>query len=96
MCRLVIGPPLVYKTLVCPDNEIIVKAGGFGILAVSVMWGWKIIMMMVKELKKLLGAGAPRRRRIDAEGVRDARRDFAADSRRDATGIEYYHHNTRA
>ena len=57
MCRLVIGPPLVYKTLVCPDNEIIVKAGGFGILAVSVMWGWKIIMMMVKELKKLLGRG---------------------------------------
>lgn len=57
VCRLVIGPPLVYKTLVCPDNEFIVKAGGFGILAVSVMWGWKIIMMLIKEAKKLLGVG---------------------------------------
>lgn len=55
--RLVIGPPLVYKTLVCPTNDFIVKAGGFGILAVSVMWGWKIIMMFVKEAKKLLGVG---------------------------------------
>jgi len=58
LCRLVIGPPLVYKTLVCPDNEYIVKAGGFGILAVSIMWGWKIIMMFVKEAKKLTGCCA--------------------------------------
>mmetsp|Transcript_25904 Transcript_25904/g.63761 ORF Transcript_25904/g.63761 Transcript_25904/m.63761 type:complete len:254 (+) Transcript_25904:82-843(+) len=57
VCRLLIGPPLVYKTIACPDNEYIVKLGGFGIMAVSIMWGWKIIMMFVKELKKLLGIG---------------------------------------
>lgn len=58
VCRLVIGPPLVWKTLACPDNEFIVKLGGFGILAVSVMWGWRIVMMFIKEAKKLLGGGA--------------------------------------
>lgn len=58
VCRLVIGPPLVWKTLACPDNEFIVKLGGFGILAVSVMWGWRIVMMFIKEAKKLLVGGA--------------------------------------
>ena len=57
VCRLVIGPPLVWKTITCPDNEFIVKLGGFGILAVSIMWGWRIVMMFVKEAKKLLGKG---------------------------------------
>ena len=57
VCRLVIGPPLVYKTLACPTNDYIVKAGGFGILVVSIMWGWKIILMVVKEVKRLLGLG---------------------------------------
>ena len=51
--RLVIGPPLVWKTLACPYNDYIVKAGGFGILAMSAMWG----MSIVKEVKKLTGGG---------------------------------------
>jgi hypothetical protein len=57
VCRLVIGPPLVWKTLACPDNDYIVKAGGFGILAMSVMWGMSIIRIIVKEVKKLTGGG---------------------------------------
>ena len=62
VCRLVIGPPLVWKTLASPDNEFIVKLGGFGILAVSVMWGWRIVMMFIKEAKKLLGGVRSRRK----------------------------------
>jgi hypothetical protein len=46
-----------YAAVACPNNEYIVKAGGLGILVVSIMWGWKIIMMFVKEAKKLLGVG---------------------------------------
>lgn len=57
VCRLVIGPPLVWKTLASPDNDYIVKAGGFGILAVSVFWGTSIIKIIVKEVKKLMGGG---------------------------------------
>ena len=57
VCRLVIGPPLVWKTLASPDNDYIVKAGGFGILAVSVFWGMSIIRIIVKEVKKLMGGG---------------------------------------
>ena len=56
-CRIVVGPPLVWKTIACPTNDLIVKLGGFGILAVSIMWGWRIVAMFVKEAKKLLGAG---------------------------------------
>ena len=66
MCRLVIGPPLVWKTLASPDNDYIVKAGGFGILAVSVFWGMSIIRIIVKEVKKLMGRGRrSRHRRIN-------------------------------
>jgi hypothetical protein len=58
VCRLVIGPPLVWKTITCKENDFIVKLGGFGILVVSLMWGWRIVMMFIKEAKKLVGAGA--------------------------------------
>jgi|TARA_B100001142_G_scaffold309062_1_gene341193 hypothetical protein len=61
VCRLVIGPPLVYKTMVCPDNAYIVKAGGFGILAVSLMWGMKIVNMLLREVKKLAGLGGKKK-----------------------------------
>jgi hypothetical protein len=73
-CRIVVGPPLVWKTIACPTNDLIVKLGGFGILAVSIMWGWRIVAMFVKEAKKLLGAG--RRRKTNDEWM--GRKSFNA------------------
>lgn len=64
VCRLLVGPPLVYKTVMCPDNDPIVKAGGLGILVVSIMWGRKIIMMVLKEAKKLLGVGGEGKKKV--------------------------------
>ena len=54
-CRLIVGPPLVYKTVVNESNTYIVKIGALGILIVSLMWGWKIIMMIVRNVRKLFG-----------------------------------------
>jgi hypothetical protein len=54
VCRLVIGPPLVWRTVTCETNAYIVKAGGLGILIVSLMWGWRIVMMMVRTSRALL------------------------------------------
>jgi hypothetical protein len=55
VCRLVIGPFIVYETVMCPHNELVVKLGGLGILVVSVMWSVKIVKMIAKEVKKLSG-----------------------------------------
>ena len=60
-CRLVVGPPLVYKTVVNKDNTYLVKAGALGILIVSLMWAWKIIMMIVRTSKKLAGGSKPKK-----------------------------------
>jgi len=38
-----------------------VKAGGFGILAVSLMWGMKIVNMLLREVKKLAGLGGKKK-----------------------------------
>ena len=54
VCRLVIGTPLVWRTVTCETNAYIVKAGGLGILIVSLMWGWRIVMMIVRTSKALL------------------------------------------
>ena len=63
VCRLVLGPPLVYKTLTCKNSDLLVKIGAFGILAVSVLWGWKIIKMFISKAKKLLGIETRKRKR---------------------------------
>ena len=55
LCRLIVGPPLVWRTVVNDSNTYIVKAGALGIFIVSVMWGWRIIMMIVRTVKKLFG-----------------------------------------
>jgi len=55
VCRFVFGCPLVYKTLTCENSDLLVKIGAFGILAVSVLWGWKIIKMFVSKAKQLFG-----------------------------------------
>ena len=55
LCRLIVGPPLVWRTVVHDSNTYIVKAGALGIFVVSVMWGWRIIMMIVRTVKKLFG-----------------------------------------
>ena len=61
VCRLVIGPPLVWRTVTCETNAYIVKAGGLGILVVSLMWGWRIVMMMVRTSKALLFGKKPKK-----------------------------------
>lgn len=59
--RLVISPLLVWKTLACAHNAYVVKAGSFGIVAVSLMWGWKIVRMVVKEVRKLVELGGKKK-----------------------------------
>jgi len=61
-CRLIVGPPLVWQTLTNQSNTYIVKAGALGILVVSLMWGWRIVMMIVRTLKKLSGGGKKEKR----------------------------------
>lgn len=38
VCRLVIGPVLVYHTVASETTHVLVKAGGVGILLVSIFW----------------------------------------------------------
>jgi len=61
-CRLIVGPPLVWQTVTNQSNTYIVKAGALGILVVSLMWGWRIVMMIVRTLKKLSGGGKKEKR----------------------------------
>jgi len=63
-CRLIVGPPLVYKTVVNKSNTYLVKAGALGILIVSLMWGWKIIMMIVRTVGKLAGGGSKKQKKV--------------------------------
>jgi hypothetical protein len=49
--------------LTCKNSDLLVKIGAFGILAVSVLWGWKIIKMFISKAKKLLGIETRKRKR---------------------------------
>ncbi len=42
VCRLLVGPFVVYATLVSPTTPTVVKAGGAGILIVSLVWFQKV------------------------------------------------------
>ena len=61
ICRLVIGPPLVWKTVMCKTNTYIVKAGGLGILVVSLLWGSKIVVMLTRAGKTLVFGKKPKK-----------------------------------
>lgn len=53
LARILAGPVLTYKTILCPESHVIVKAGALGILVVSLLWFSKIMAM----LSKVLGGG---------------------------------------
>ena len=38
VCRLVVGPFVVHATVMSPTTPAVVKAGGVGILVVSLLW----------------------------------------------------------
>lgn len=50
VARIVIGPVLVYYTLISSTTHIIVKIGAIGIQAVSLFWLSKIYKMAMKVL----------------------------------------------
>ena len=50
VARIIIGPVLVYYTLVSSTTHIIVKIGAVGIMAVSLFWLSKIYKMAMKVL----------------------------------------------
>mmetsp|Transcript_71642 Transcript_71642/g.226346 ORF Transcript_71642/g.226346 Transcript_71642/m.226346 type:complete len:238 (+) Transcript_71642:105-818(+) len=52
LCRIILGPPLVYKTVVHPDAHLGVKAGALGIQIVSVIWFYKIAQVIAYKLSK--------------------------------------------
>lgn len=45
VARIILGPPLVYYTIINPDSHVLVKAGALGILLVSLLWFKKIVRM---------------------------------------------------
>ncbi|KAK9830423.1 hypothetical protein WJX72_011688 [[Myrmecia] bisecta] len=42
VCRILLGPFVVYGTLTCPTSHPLVKIGGLGIQVVSLFWFYKI------------------------------------------------------
>mmetsp|Transcript_17294 Transcript_17294/g.56594 ORF Transcript_17294/g.56594 Transcript_17294/m.56594 type:complete len:269 (+) Transcript_17294:34-840(+) len=52
VCRLVIGPVVVFKTVTSPTSHPIVKLMGIGIQVVSLMWFGKILSMLGGSKKK--------------------------------------------
>ncbi len=52
VCRLVAGPLVVYATVTSPTTPMVVKAGGVGILVVSLVWFQKIAAIALHKLRK--------------------------------------------
>ncbi len=52
VCRLVLGPVVVHATLASDMTPSVVKAGGVGILAVSLVWFYKIASIALYKLRK--------------------------------------------
>ncbi|KAL3141132.1 hypothetical protein ABBQ38_003483 [Trebouxia sp. C0009 RCD-2024] len=57
VCRLLIGPVVVYYTLVCPSSPTIVKVGGIGIQVVSLFWFYKIAQIAIGKTSKQRSKG---------------------------------------
>lgn len=55
LCRLVVGPIVVAATLRSPSTPLVVKAGGVGILAVSLVWFRTILKIALYKLSKARG-----------------------------------------
>lgn len=52
ICRLLVGPAVVYYTLKCPTSPMIVKVGGIGIQVVSLFWFYKIVQIVTRKASK--------------------------------------------
>ena len=52
VCRGILGPVVVYWTILSPRTPLVVKAGGFAIQLVSLFWMSKIISVILKKLSK--------------------------------------------
>ena len=65
VCRLVVGPVVVYRTVVSPTTPLVVKAGGVGILLVSLLWFNKIAQIALYKFRKAgkKGGGAAARKK---------------------------------
>ena len=58
VCRLVAGPFVVHATVMSPTTPMVVKAGGVGILVVSLVWFRKIVAVAMHKARKSKGAKA--------------------------------------
>ena len=65
VCRLVVGPVVVYATVASPSTPLIVKAGGVGILAVSLIWFRKIVAVALHKSRKAAGKAAGKGKRAE-------------------------------
>lgn len=52
ICRLVLGPLVVRATFASPTTSAVVKAGGAGILIVSLLWFWQIAGIAMHKMRK--------------------------------------------
>jgi hypothetical protein len=52
ICRLVVGPFVVYATVMSTTTPTVVKAGGVGILVVSLLWFHKIASIALYKMRK--------------------------------------------
>lgn len=52
ICRLLIGPAVIYHTLICPTSPMIVKVGGVGIQIVSLFWFYKIAQIATRKASR--------------------------------------------
>ena len=51
VCRLVAGPFVVYATVMSPTTPSVVKAGGVGILLVSLVWFRTIASIAIYKIR---------------------------------------------
>jgi hypothetical protein len=52
VCRLLAGPVVVHATVASPTTPTVVKAGGVGILVVSLLWFRTIASIALYKLRK--------------------------------------------
>lgn len=52
ICRNFLGLFVVYWTLTCPQSPCLVKAGGLGILLISLFWTTKLVSLIQRKLFK--------------------------------------------
>eukprot|EP00884_Botryococcus_braunii_P006540 jgi/Botrbrau1/15888/Bobra.40_1s0071.1 len=54
ICRVLIGPLVVYHTLTCSSSSTFVKVGGLGVQLVSLFWFYKVAQTLRRKFKQRL------------------------------------------